>query len=292
MILLVDSVENLGPSASKRDIEASARAAEWAGFDIRYIEPDFSRCGDAEGALAHIPPGESRPAVWLGYIPDSARYQAIHQACQARGLRLPNAPTEHDRAMELDLAYPRLKGLTPATVAVTNAEEAMEEAAKLNYPLFLKGAVQSLKSSGWKACVVNDESELKQLVDRLFKSQSRTRGKVLIRELLPLRHARVAGNGFPIGREYRAFIHRNQLLTLAYYWDTEDGFGPLNDKEKEEVKALALSASSRLDVPYCAIDLGQTEDLNWWVIETADAQFAGLAPETIPGHWHRLAAAL
>lgn len=51
MILLVDSVDNLDPSASKRDIEASARAAEWAGFEVRFIEPDFKRCGDAEGAL-------------------------------------------------------------------------------------------------------------------------------------------------------------------------------------------------------------------------------------------------
>lgn len=51
MRLIVDDVQNLPPSASKRDIEASTNAARWAGFEVTHIEPDFSRCGNSETAL-------------------------------------------------------------------------------------------------------------------------------------------------------------------------------------------------------------------------------------------------
>lgn len=289
MLLLAENVNRLPPSASRRDIEASARAAQWAGFQIASIEPDYSRCGDAEGALSHLPEGSPRATFWLGYIPSSRRYREIYEACQRRGFHLPNSPDQHDRGMELDLAYPSLEGMTPLTATASSLEEALEQAASMTYPLFLKGAVQSLKSHGWGACVAQDEESLKAIVSRLYRSADRTRGKVILRELLDLRHDRVSGNGFPIGREYRVFVYLGKVLTRAYYWDCQDAFGKLTRPEEEAVERLALSAARALEIPFCSIDVGQDTQGRWWVIETADAQFSGLAPETVPGHWHRLA---
>ncbi|MGE0492260.1 MAG: hypothetical protein AB7S38_23815 [Vulcanimicrobiota bacterium] len=45
-------------------------------------------------------------------------------------------------------------------------------------------------------------------------------------------------------------------------------------------------------MPFCSVDVGQSHDLAWWVVETADAQFTGLSRDAVAGHWHRLASVL
>lgn len=280
------------PSASKRDLEASARAAEWAGFEVSFIEPDFSRCGDAEGALAHLAKGPARPALWLGYIPTVERYEAIYQAAAALGLWLPNTPEQHRRAMELHRAYPHLSGLTPATAWAESVQGCLEAGQELGYPIFVKGSVQSLKAEGWKACVAATPQELEALAGRLLKSDSRSRGRVVLRQLLELRHAQTSGLGFPIGREYRVFCYQAKAMTTAYYWDCSDDFGQPTEAENAAIHQLAEQAARRLGVPFCSVDVGQAQDLTWWVVETADGQFTGLSRDAVAGHWHRLATAL
>lgn len=102
MHLIVDCVQQLPPSASKRDILASTNAARWAGFGIHHIEPDFSRCETAENAVARLPEVQGEKLFWLGYIPSQERYQAICTASLDLGLMLPNTPQQHALAMELE----------------------------------------------------------------------------------------------------------------------------------------------------------------------------------------------
>ncbi|MEH2086851.1 ATP-grasp domain-containing protein [Nostoc sp.] len=51
---------------------------------------------------------------------------------------------------------------------------------------------------------------------------------------------------------------------------------------------IVLSESERLGVPYIAIDIGQLESGEWIVIETADAQFAGLSHIPPLELWNKL----
>ncbi|MHC0064411.1 ATP-grasp domain-containing protein [Nostoc sp. UIC 10890] len=51
---------------------------------------------------------------------------------------------------------------------------------------------------------------------------------------------------------------------------------------------MAILASERLGVPYIAIDIGQLESGEWIVIETADAQFAGLSHIPALELWNKL----
>lgn len=288
-VLLVDSIERLAPSASLRNIEAAQTAARWAGFEAYQIEPNFERCGTAEAALCNIPAGPSRAAFWVGYIPDAARYSAIFQAAMDKGLRLPNSPDQHLRVTEMDLTFPPLQGLTPETVVAYDWSDCEAAAATLRFPIFVKGAVQSLKADGWTACVANSPDELRALWFRLQAQSARSRGKVILRELLPLRHKSRSGLGFPYGREYRLFCYRGTVVTKDYYWGGSDPFGELCEAELDAVHQLAQEALVRLDVPYCTLDIGQDESLRWWVIESADGQFSGMAPHSVTAHWHRLA---
>jgi hypothetical protein len=72
--------------------------------------------------------------AWIGYIPSIARYRELYAAALAKGIRLINTPTQHERAMEGDRALPLLRGITPETVVVTSPEQCEGVAQRLGLP--------------------------------------------------------------------------------------------------------------------------------------------------------------
>ena len=287
-IVLAEAPELLLPSSSRDDIARSLQAARIAGARIYTIAPDFSQCETAENALWHVPTQpQTAPAVWLGYIPDATRYRAIYDAARSKNIRLVNAPDEHTRAQEFDGAYPFIRDLTPRSVTLHSPADCAQVAREIGFPMFLKGAIQSRKARGWRACVANDEAELNQLADDLWRLENRSRGRVIARELVALRHAR-KHDDFPLGREYRVFVLREEILSLGYYWPGADPLAALSPAEDEAVRGLAIQAAQRLQVPYLAIDIGQLETGKWIVIEVGDAQFAGLSCNSPLALWNRL----
>ncbi|BAZ48779.1 hypothetical protein NIES4103_13890 [Nostoc sp. NIES-4103] len=289
MIVLSESTEQIEPSASASENKLMTEAAKLLGFKVYYIPRNFERCGTAENALWHIPKyAEETAGIWIGYIPELERYKAIYEAALAKEIKLLNTPLEHQTALEFDLFYPHLIGLTPNSMVITSTNECIEAGELLGFPVFVKGTVQSIKMQGWKSCVANNQDELIKLTELLLKLKDRSRGKVIVRKLMKLRHERLAPNGFPMGREFRCFIYNQQVLKYGYYWDGQDDLSKLSKQEEKQVLSLAVLASERLGVPYVAIDIGQLETGEWIVIETADAQFAGLCQ--IPGLelWNKL----
>jgi hypothetical protein len=122
----------------------------------------------------------------------------------------------------------------------------------------------------------------------LLKLKYGSRGKVIVRKLVKLRHQRLAPNGFPMGREFRCFIYNRQILKYGYYWDGKDDLSQLSKDEEKQVLNLAILAAERLRVPYVAIDIGQLESGEWIAIETADAQFAGVCQIPVLELWNKL----
>ncbi|NDJ21080.1 ATP-grasp domain-containing protein [Nostoc sp. B(2019)] len=289
MIVLSESTEQIESSASASENKLMTEASRILGCKVYYMPRDFQRCGTAENALWHIPKSAIETAgIWVGYIPELERYKAIYQAALAKGIRLLNTPLEHQTALEFNLFYPHLKGLTPESVVITSTDECIEAGDLLGFPVFVKGTVQSIKMQGWKFCIANNQEELIQLTRLLLKLKERSRGKVIIRKLMKLLHQRLAPNGFPMGREFRCFIYNQQLLKYGYYWDGQDNLSKLSTQEEKQVFSLAILASERLGVPYVAIDIGQLESGEWIVIETADAQFAGLCQIPALELWNKL----
>ena len=293
VIVLSEASDQLSPSPSARDIRASTEAARLVGCRVYSIARDFSVCETAENALGHIPPQDAlTPAVWVGFIPSPAHYRAVYEAASDKNICLLNSPKEHLRAQEFDGAYPYLEGLTPASVTIFSAGECRAAADKIGLPVFVKGAVQSRKSRGRKACVAETMEELEALTEQLLILEGRSRGRVIVRHLVSLRHSRSSAEGFPLGREYRAFVCRDEIIGLGYYWEGDDPLKALTADEEHEVRSLALEAARRLGVPYVTIDIGQAENREWIVIESGDAQFSGVSQIPLLPLWHNLRTAL
>lgn len=293
MIVLAEEVERLAPSASARDIAASTEAARLAGATVYTMPADFADCDTAENALHHVPKqGEPTPAFWIGYIPDPERYEAIYAAARAKNIVLANTPDQHLNAQEFDRAYPKLANLTARSVMVSSADMAILAAGVKSvggFPVFVKGAVQSRKSKGWKACVAESPDDLAALVVALLDLSNRSRGRVIVRELLPLRIAGHAPNGFPMGREFRVFVYDGVVVGTGYYWETaSDGLDKLTPGEVRSIHTLAVEAADRVGTHYTAVDIGQLTDGTWRVIETGDAQFSGLSRVPKIALWNAL----
>jgi hypothetical protein len=286
MIVLSEAAPHETPSsASARDNIEMTEAARMAGCRIYHIPKDFRECGTAEAALWHIP-GQDKPtlAAWSGFIPSRERYDAVYEELLRKNIYLLNTPAEHLTALEFDRSYPLLAGITPESVVLTERED-WAQAEALGYPLFLRGAARSRKAEGWKACVASSREELKHLVDGLFDLPYRSRGKVIVRKLVPLRHSRLSDEGFPLGREYRVFLYRDRVLGYGYYWEGDDPLRDLSTAHEAEMLSLALEAARRVGVPFMAVDIGQLEDESWVVIEVGDAQFAGASQTPLIPLW-------
>ncbi|KAF3887850.1 MULTISPECIES: ATP-grasp domain-containing protein [Nostocales] len=289
MIVLSESPEQLEPSASVSNIKVLTEAAQIVGCTVYSIPPDFERCSTAENALWHIPQyTQEMTGIWVGYIPELERYQAIYNAALYKGIKLVNSTLQHQTVTEFDLFYPYLKGLTPESLVIRSVEECAGTGELLGFPVFVKGAVQSRKKQGWKSCVANNLEELITLTEWLLKLKYGSRGKVIVRKFINLRYHRLAPNGFPMGREYRVFMYNGQVLEYGYYWDGKDDLSRLSQQEEKEVLSLATLASQRLNVPYIAIDIGQLENKEWVVVEVGDAQFSGTCHIPALELWNKL----
>ena len=272
-----------------RELRATVDAARMFGCRVYPIPLDFEVCETAENALAYLPTFDAPvPGIWAGYIPAVERYSAIYEAAAAKGVRLVNTPPEYKTAMEFDQFYPLLGELTPHSVVASSLEE-LADVQGIEFPVFVKGAIKSNKDQGWAACVARDHAELATIGRSLLARERRSRGKIIVRRLVSFRAVATDRQSFPIGREYRVFIHRDDVLAYGFYWDEYRDSIALTQADDDAINALSIEAARRIGTPFIAVDIGQLEDGSWIVIEVSDGQFAGLSHVTTLELWSKLA---
>lgn len=275
------------------DILASTRAALAAGFDLVSLPTALLRADEVAPALADVPPRATpEPAIWIGTIPDEPTYRAVHQTLAASNIQLLNNPESHLEIFEFDRAYLKIADLTARSVTITDLAEIESAARTIGLPAFIKGSLLSRKHSGWRACVATTIDELRDLAAALLRRPYLSRGRVIVRELLPLRRFTVPASDFPIGREFRVFLLDGEPVGHGYYWPYLGDWATLDPSEEAAVLTLARTAARRFAARLVALDIGQLEDRTWRVIETGDPQFSGLSFIDPRPLWRSLAARL
>jgi len=294
IIVPIDGHNLSGRSPQDLGWQTAVAIAQQLGIPTYTIPATYTDIGQAEALLAAIPAQSTpTPTIWLGHIPAPERYTDIYNAALDKGLRLLNTPDEHLTVQEFDRAYPLLQGLTPDSVILTTPEQWERVPPEWGFPLFVKGAVQSRKAQGWSACVAHNPDELRCLVTELLTVLAPwSRGRAIVRRLVPLRHHRVAPDGFPLGREFRLLFYRQQLLSYGYVWEGDDPDKFLSLEDEATMLQCATAAMQRLPAPFVSLDLAQLTDGTWTVIETGDPQFSAFAHLPPIQVWQELEAQL
>lgn len=222
-------------------------------------------------------------AFFSGRLTESGDYRALVEAGRDLGLQFLNSPDESKAIMEFTRYYPRIRDLTASSCVLYTATDCASVADELGFPLFIKGQIKSHKEHGWNACIANDINELESAV-----ASSEDGAPIVARQILPLRKSGTMRMGFPTAREYRIYLYGNMVLGFAPYWDIADPFGPLTNKETQDLTDLALQAALQIGTPFAAIDVGQLGSGEWTVIEAGDPQYSAIMHMPHALFWQRL----
>jgi hypothetical protein len=251
-------------------------SARQAGCRVVPIPDDFDEV-DPDDALWSLPAQPELPGVFIGYVSTREFYTSLFEAAARKGVRLINSPADSERAMEFDRFYPLIADLTPVSVIVREAADCARVGQELGYPVFVKGGIKSQKEKGWAACLAHSDEEIRARLAQAKGGGVATRDILIARRIAPLRPCPTCRVDFPAHREYRVYLAWGEVLGYGYYWGYEDPLGPLTTVEAHTVTRLAQAAAHRIACPLMAVDLGQTLDGSWIVIETGDLQYSGVS---------------
>ncbi|MFC0019005.1 ATP-grasp domain-containing protein [Roseibacillus persicicus] len=231
---------------------------------------------------------EGIPAVArIGAIDDYSRFFA---QCEADGLRLVHTPTEHTRCTTLSEWYPLIQELTPRSMWYQQPPTFAEVEANFTLPVFVKGSRQTSKHQAAASIIRSSEDFATAL--KIFKSDPILHWQDFVcRELLPLRPIAGGAKGkIPASYEFRTFWWRGELVGAGRYWFEAESYDWTN-LERQEGLAVAKRAVDAVDCAFVVIDLAQTTEGRWVIIECnsgMESGYAGASPFAI---WEAIARA-
>jgi hypothetical protein len=203
-------------------------------------------------------------------------YTELYAALEAEGIRLIHTPEEQLRCSELPHWYPLLADLTPKSVWFSERPTLEQITQEFQFPIFLKGSRQTSKHKRRLSIIENVEALSQALIeyqsDPVLWWQS-----IVCREYVKLRpvSSNQSEDEIPSSFEFRTFWWKGHLVGAGRYWyDLKYSW---TDKEEREALAVAQEAAKRLSVPFLVVDVAQTFEGKWIVIEVNDGQESGYA---------------
>jgi hypothetical protein len=229
-------------------------------------------------------PEEVTAIARLGAFDD---YPALFDQLRADGITLVNSPPQHRLASELPAWYPLLEGLTPRSAWFDEIPPADVVERQFGWPVFVKGARSTAKHSPGLA-IASNATEFAALAESYQRDRILHWQTFCVREYLQLRP--VEGRGTTKIRpsfEFRTFWYRGQEVGAGRYWHD---FATYDWSSTERLNALrvAQTAARRLEIPFVVVDIAQTIDGRWVVIECNDAQESGHAGVSPFALWQRV----
>jgi hypothetical protein len=204
-------------------------------------------------------------------------YQEFEQDVLALGAQLINTHAQHRYIADLQSWYQDLHDLTPRTWFQVSD-------VPLDQPgsFVLKGETNS-KKFGWdRYMFAPSRQDLGAIQVRLQDDMFLGTQRIYAREFVPLKTYMVGIHGLPVTDEYRFFVLDGEMLCGAYYWasHTEDlvDMGIFPDVQTVPPQFLS-DVVSRVGnkARFYVVDVAQTADGRWIVIELNDGQMSGLS---------------
>lgn len=169
--------------------------------------------------------------------------------------------------------YEKLKEFTPETWW-------LQELSQLDYngPFVVKGVTNSKKQHWNKLMYAPDKTAAIKISSELLKDSLIGSQEIIFRKYYLLKTFEEGINGLPFSNEWRLFFYKDQLLSYGYYWSIAE-----NLLEPEKLPQEALKTAQKIAniaanyVNFFVLDIAETLDGNWILIELNDGQMAGLS---------------
>lgn len=207
----------------------------------------------------------------LGVISD---YDAATRDLGADGIVLANSAAHHKLASDLPEWYPRIAELTPRSVWYDVRPSSIDVESNFDWPVFVKGARQTSRHRA-AVSIVGSAADFERAMDDYAADPILHHQQIVVREFVPLRPVNVEmGERIPASFEFRTFWWRGGLAAADRYYG---GLVPYDWTDLERIEGLnvARRAARAIAVPFLVIDIAQTAEGEWIVIECNDAQESG-----------------
>ena len=201
-------------------------------------------------------------------------YEELEKDINSIGAELVNSYKQHQYVSDLANWYLDLEELTPKTWFAPS-----DIPHDLQGSFVLKGATNSRKQL-WKSHMFAAtranvmDVYVKLLDDSLIQHQG-----IYIREFAKFKNYGLDDvTGAPITKEFRCFFYKEKLLAKGFYWSQH--YDTINPKPEDDIPEEFLEEIAlRVDcgINFWVVDVAQSEDGKWMVVELNDGQMSGLS---------------
>lgn len=196
-----------------------------------------------------------------------------------QGIRLVHTPLEYQRTSLLPIWYPLLEDLTPRSAWFATRPTVADIESRFRWPIFIKGERQTSKHQR-SLSIVSSAEEFERVMDQWEADPILWWQQIVCREYADLRLVGVRSqHTIPPAFEFRTFWFNGVCVGCGPYWT---GYQyAMSPVEEAAAMAIAGEAARRIDVTFLVVDIAQTNDGRWIVIECNDGQdsgYAGVAP--------------
>lgn len=244
-------------------------------FDFRQFF-DCRTPFDFEGRL----PGVARIGAFRDY-PD------LYSRSAEEGIDLVHTPEDHLRCTSLPLWYPLIEDYTPRSRWYSGIPSLAEIESEFSLPVFVKGSRQTSKHQA-AASVIRTKADFERAVS-IFKADPILHWQDFVcRDLVELRP--VSGGAedkIPASFEFRTFWWRSELVGSGRYWFEANEYD-WTETEKAEALEVARHAVRALDCAFLVVDLAQTAEGKWIIIECNDGMESGYAGASPFAIWQNI----
>jgi hypothetical protein len=160
-----------------------------------------------------------------------------------------------------------------------------------NRSFVLKGETNSKKFEWKEMMFAKDKKSVSEIHSRLLKDGIIGDQEIYVREYVPLKRFATSFKDLPITNEYRFFIVNKQVISSGYYWSNyyEDLLAQDYNLSPDQVPKNFINQVIDRVGDNCnayVIDVGQTENNDWVVIELNAFEQSGLS-ENDPDNLYR-----
>lgn len=203
-------------------------------------------------------------------------YPALYAQCRDEGIDLVHTPAQHELCSLLPLWYPLIQAITPRSQWFPEFPSFEEVERSLGLPVFVKGARQTSRHSA-SLSIVRSRADFERVVSGYAADSILHWQEFVCRELVDLRPVEgQCGDAIPPSFEFRTFWWRGQLVGAGRYWMDVPPYD-WTPAEKQAALTVAQQAVDALECTFMVVDVAQTIQGRWIVIECNDGMESGYA---------------